>query len=188
MSTANSARTGNPGIVKSIKQRQLLRTWTLLPKAAGTLPIWSGWKVEDHSAQQQDVIVYRVDRSSVPYRFHIQQHGEAVTRLFRTSDSGKYLEDVLPAALAPTILSTYNLCVESKMPAYSTMTVRDRQNRPVDYERLLLPFVTDAADVAIIFASIEAISEHGAFDAIGLMREQASPPAVKNFIIETGTT
>lgn len=113
-------------------------------------------------------------------RFLIRFHGTTIAEVYGSLDCrGKFLDEVVAGSCSMQALAAYHRAVDNGTPVYTIHDITDRNGRPVQYERLLLPFARDGRTVDRILGSFEFICEDGAFDLNGLMVSQPAPPALR---------
>jgi hypothetical protein len=159
-----------PDVVKSVRQRWLLAHWTRLRRER-PLPLWSEIDMAELESCFDDLSILEVLIIDGALRFRIQDHGKNVGAMYRGQCAGKFLEETLPPAKTAMTLETYEHAVRSRLPVYTVSRVRDRENKPVLYERLLLPVSDSGERVFRIIAFLETISIDGAFERRDLMVE-----------------
>lgn len=167
-----------PSAVKSIKQRDFLNTWLRLYARDQQLPKFGEFQPERMSEETADLVIYRVENHCNPPRVIIDSDGSRMANAYGksgTSSIGESLVDYIGPKLAPLVLPVYYECIARRMPVFTISRVVDSHGRPVDYERLLLPF-SDATDVDRILASLKTISEEGSFEIRNLMRTNDALP------------
>lgn len=170
-----------PSAVKSIKQRDFLNTWLRLYAREQRLPKFGEFQPERMSEEAADLVIYRVENDSSPPRVIIDSDGSRMANAYGkggTSSIGESLADYIGPKLAPLVLPVYYECIDRKMPVFTISRVVDSQGRPVDYERLLLPFSGDIG-VGRILASLKTISEEGSFEIRNLMRTNDALPVYR---------
>lgn len=170
-----------PSAVKSIKQRDFLNTWLRLYAREQRLPKFGEFQPERMSEEAADLVIYQVENDSSPPRVIIDSDGSRIANAYGkggTSSIGESLADYIGPKLAPLVLPIYYECIERKMPVFTISRVVDSHGRPVDYERLLLPFSGDIG-VDRILASLKTISEEGSFEIRNLMRTNDALPVYR---------
>ena len=73
--------------------------------------------------------------------------------------------------------AAYRHVAGTAQPVYTVAQTRDRAGKPVDFERLLLPFSRDGAETDRILSALEWVSIEGGFESRELLRSQAVAPA-----------
>jgi hypothetical protein len=164
----------NPTIVKSIKQRDLLKTWLRLYAREQLLPRVEEYKPTRIEEELPDLVFFVVE-SVQPPRLIIQSDGTRMSIAYGNSGKGKYLEEYLGTRLVPLVMPVYQECLRRALPVYSVSNVDDSYGRIVAYERLLLPF-SDGDRVTHIIASLKTFCEDGGFEIRNLMRGNNTLP------------
>ncbi|MGH6768904.1 MAG: PAS domain-containing protein [Xanthobacteraceae bacterium] len=142
------------------------------------LPNWQDLRLEGIAVPLDDLSYTQVIGLDGAARYQIQFHGERIAEAYgRVNCVGKFLDEILPATYRDMALSTYHRAVSGGLPVYTVLDLRDGSGRIVHYERLLLPFSMDGANVERILASLETVSPEGAFENRELMTSPARPPA-----------
>jgi hypothetical protein len=171
-----------PDVVQAINQRWLLKFWRQ-HMGAHRVPQWQAIEAEDLSHMSANLSFLDViggNSGNGDLRFRIRFHGELVGKVFGSPDCrGLFLHESKPEPARAQALAPYRRAVASGRPVYLVHDVADRQGRLVHYERLLLPFARDGANVDRILASFEFICADGAFDGHALMTTLAAPPALR---------
>ena len=85
--------------------------------------------------------------------------------------AGKFLDEVLPDAARARTLETYERAVQSKVPIYTVSQMTDAAERPILYERLLLPLGDSEGRVVRVIALLETISTEGTIERRSLMTD-----------------
>lgn len=182
----NTGRNGEfesstPSAIKSIKQRDLLNTWLRLYAGGQRLPKFSDYQPERMADEAADLVYYKVESGSSPPRITIDSDGSRIANAYGRSgisSIGQDLIDYIGAKLAPVVMPIYYECISRELPVFTISRVVDSNGRPVDYERLLLPFA-DGAGVDRILASLKTISEEGSFEIRNLMRTNDALPVYR---------
>lgn len=169
---------GDPTIVRSIKQRDLLNTWLRLYAPSERLPDVTRFVPERLADEQPDLVYYTVDGSVQPPRLTIQSSGTRMSRAYGDTGKGRLLDEYVGPRMAPIVMPVYYACISRALPAYSISLVNDVEGRPVAYERLLLPF-SNGHGVTDVVASLKTISEDGRFEIKNLLRGHDSLPEPK---------
>lgn len=164
-----------PSVVKSIRQRDLLNTWLRLYVRQQQVPGIGEYQPGRLEEELPDLVYYTVDTARAPPRLTIQSNGTRLSNAYGQTGKGRPLDEYVGARLAPYVMPVYYKCVACGLPVYTIADVDDVYGRVVAYERLLLPFSTDA-NVSHIIASIKTISVDGGFEINNLMRGNDEPP------------
>lgn len=166
-------------VVKAINQRWLLTFWT---RHLGNqrIPRWQAVEAENLSRIKDTLSFLDVIADPAGYQFRIAFHGAVVGQVFGAADCrGKLLYQSLPESLRTQKLAAYRHAVDTGHPVYTIQDVTDRSGRPVQYERLLLPFSNDGQTVSRILTSFEFVCEEGAFARDELMATPTSPSRLR---------
>lgn len=168
----------SPSIVKSIRQRDLLNAWLRLFARDGRVPCRDDFRPERLVEELPDLVFLQVERRSGSPRFVIESDGTRPADAHGSAGKGRYLDEYLGPKLGPSAVAAYEECYRRARPAYTISIVDDICGRPVDYERLLLPF-SEGDGVNTIIASLKTISESGGFELRNLMRARLTAPVLK---------
>jgi hypothetical protein len=168
-----------PDVVRAVNQRWLLKTWKWL-KGTQRIPAWPAMEAEDLSRVSAGLSFLEVSSGDGSARFLVRFHGEAIAKVYGSSDCrGKFLDQIIPAERHAEGLAPYHQVLQTGDPVYTIHDVTDRNGRLVYYERLLLPFTCDGRTIDRIVASFEFICPDGAFDGDALMKSPAVPPTLR---------
>lgn len=159
----------SPGIIRSIKQRDLLNTWLRLYDRLQCPPKFEDYQPERLSDELADTVYYTIDDTYEVPHITIDSDGTRMSNAYGAIGKGRDLDEYLGKKLAPIIIPIYQECIQRRLPVYTVSRVQDMYGLGVDYERLLMPF-TDGDRVTRIVASLKTISEHGSFEIRNLMR------------------
>lgn len=173
-----SFESATPSIVKSIRQRDLLNTWLRLFARDAQLPREADFQPERLDDELPDLVFLRVERGSDEPRFLIERDGIHPIDAYGSPGKGRYLDDYLGPRLGAAAVRIYQECCRRGRPTYTISQFDDVYGRPVDYERLLLPFTTGDG-VGSIIASLKTISESGGFELKNLIRANPTAPSFK---------
>jgi hypothetical protein len=169
----------NPSVVKSIKQRDLLNTWLRLYAREQRLPDIGEYQPARHAEELPDLVYYTAEAATQPPRLTIQSNGTRMSTAYGNTGKGRHLDQYLGPRLAPIVMPVYYECVKRSLPVYTIANIDDIYGRIVAYERLLLPFSKDGAEVTDVIASLKTISEEGGFEIRNLMRGNDTLPTPK---------
>lgn len=170
----------SPDIVKSIQQRWLLGHWRRL-RNGSTLPQAADFDLAAVESCRDDLSVFDVLPHNGAHRFRIVDHGRNVGAMYANQCVGKFLDETLPdVARAPT-LETYEHVVRTGLPVYTVSRMIDAAERPVQYERLLLPFGDRDGRVVRILALLETISSEGTIARKSLL---SNPQTTQQYTIK----
>lgn len=168
-----------PDVVRAINQRWLLKFWKR-HLGAHRVPQWQAVEAEDLNRMSANLSFLDVVGVDGTARYTIRFHGATIGQVYGSADCrGKSLDEIIPPARQAEGLAPYHRVAETGCPVYTIQDITNHEGRVVHYERLLLPFSRDGANVERILASFEFICEDGAFDARDLMKTQSAPPALK---------
>lgn len=170
-----------PSVIKSIRQRDFLNTWLRLYARDQRPPRFADFHPERMADEIADLVTYRVDSTAKPPRIIIDSDGSRMANAYGrdgVSSIGVNLTDYIGPKLAPMVMPIYYACIARELPVFTISRVVDSHGRPVDYERLLLPF-SDGTGIDRILASLKTISEEGAFEIRNLMRTNDALPVYR---------
>lgn len=167
----------NASVVRSIKQRDLLRTWTSLYAREQKTPKAEDFRPDRFEDELPDIFVVAVQYRGDTPRIVIAADSKRMHPAFGPSGKGQTLEDYIGPAIGPLLVPLYVECIRLQRPIYTVWKIADCDGRNVDYERLLLPF-SDGERVTSIFASLKGISENGHFNVTGMMRQKNIEPKI----------
>jgi hypothetical protein len=167
-------QSARPDVIRAINQCWLFKHWNE-SRGPRTLPKWRALESRELTAMSPNLSYTDVVGTDGGARFLIRYHGSRIGEAYGSDCHGKYLDEILPAAFREAALATYRQVVETRHPVYTTVETPDRDGRVVHYERLLLPFGHDGANVDRILASLEMVSPDGAFHASNLMTSGTTP-------------
>lgn len=167
-----------PDVIRSVGQRCLLGWWNRL-RAAARLPLQAALDTEDLAEYAPDMMFCDVVREAGRARLKVRFVGTRLGAAYGRTWLGGFLDEVMPEHLRPSAVASYGKVIEAAQPLYSIIEACDRDGRTVAYERLLLPFSRDGADVDRVVTSVEMISVDGAFESRNLMIKTIAPPAFR---------
>lgn len=159
----------DPGVIRSIKQRDLLNTWLRLYDRGQRPPRFEDYQPERLTDELEDIVYYSIDGAGETPRIIIDSDGTRMSNAYGAIGKGRDLDEYLGKKLVPIIIPIYRECIRRRLPVYTVSQVQDMYGRSVDYERLLMPF-SDGVRITRIVASLKTISEHGGFEIRNLMR------------------
>lgn len=163
-----------PDIVRSVRHRFLLGYWQRLRRKLA-VPRWSALDPEEISRMVDSMQFCDVVEDSGRMRFVVRYCGARIVQAYGECNDA-FLDEKLPPLLRDATLATYTQTVESRKPVYTICKVPDRDGKPVDFERLLLPFARNGETVDRVVAMLEWISVEGGFEGRKLLRGQAQAP------------
>jgi hypothetical protein len=159
-----------PDIVKSVQQRWLLAFWARNWTGA-MLPTVGAFGPDTIESCRDDLTILDVLPHNGAHRFRIVDHGKNVGAMYAGQCNGKFLDEVLPDAARARTLETYERAVQSKLPIYTVSKMTDSAERPILYERLLLPLGDSEGRVVRVIALLETISTEGTIERRSLMTD-----------------
>jgi hypothetical protein len=164
-------------IVKSVRHRWLLKEWEL-GRGSGILPPREHLAREEYNPYRGEFSVFEVRRSET-LRFLLRSHGTFIGKAYGSNCVGKYLDEIVPPELHGQQLEPYRQAVRHRRPVYVSSDTRDLQGKPVQFERLLMPFSADAdgTAAAYVVADFEMISVEGHFSPADMLTAKNSAPS-----------
>jgi hypothetical protein len=170
--------TSRPDIVGSSTQRWLLSYWHRL-RGTRLLPAWQGVESTAELMPLADSLAYAevVGPEDSP-RLLIRYQGARLTESHGGHHVGRFVDEVLPSPYREASLLICEQTIKTKLPVYTIVDLRDRNQRIVHRERLLLPFGGDGVNVDGVLVSIETISPEGKFENRDLMNPPTKKPAI----------
>jgi hypothetical protein len=174
---------GDPSVIRSIRQRVLLNHWLRAARQRQGLPQRGDLRLEAFADELPDMMALDVAGTGDVARFLITHNGSQLGAAYgnksATPDNlhNSYLDDAIGPDRYARVVPTYRVCLARRRPAYSISTVQDADGKDVSYERLLLPFGRDNA-VEQIVGSYKAISIDGSFKVRNLMGLRAGVPTI----------
>jgi hypothetical protein len=163
----------NPSVVRSIRQRDLLQAWIRLFAARKQPPRFDDYNPDRLDDELPELMYYDVDHQGASPRFKIAHEGQRFRDVFGVTGIGQYLDQLDGFVLTEATQNLYREACLRRLPAYSISLVRDREGRPVTWERLLLPFCEDGR-ATVLMASLKPVSTEGRFESRGLMASDQS--------------
>ncbi|WP_234832198.1 hypothetical protein [Rhodopseudomonas palustris] len=110
-------------------------------------------------------------------RFLILHFGSQLAEAVSVDDAqGRHLDEILGPTTRDHILAQYELCRRGRKPVYSIACTTDAHDVPVEYEKLLLPFINNHGEVVSILATTLLISTEGRFERDGIFAHGDFPP------------
>lgn len=168
-----------PDVVGAIHQRWLLKFW-MRHRGLGRVPRWQSVDGESLKPVSDNLSLLDVAAGPDGPRFLIRFHGAAIAEVYGSADCrGKYLDEIVHDRGDGQALAAYRCAAENGAPVYTVHDIADRDGRPVQHERLLLPFARDGETVDRVLASFEFFSPEGAFARERLLVSQLTPPALR---------
>ena len=157
-----------PSVVRSIKQRDLLNLWLRLFARQDHQPRIAEYQPDRIGDELPKLALFTVDRQPSRPQLFFERESTHMAEVYGHASTGQSLDEYLGPELAPMIVPAYVECISRARPIYTIFMVQDVLQRPVSYERLLLPFFQDGL-VTQIVASHHNISADGAFETSELM-------------------
>lgn len=170
-------------IVRSIRHVSLVRNWSRSRSADG-LPHYSAFQPDERSGEAADMIIAEVRRDGDTLTFHCQAAGTRVEKIFDRSMQGQQIRDNVEPRFVAASRPIWQACIAQKMPVYSTLEVKDRDDRPVTIEHVYLPYRLDTPDVGIVVAAFYAWSTEGRFAIEGLLTNLPDPVQFPPVIVD----
>lgn len=164
-----------PDVIRAIGQRALLDWWNRL-RGSAKVPAYTAETPEHLASHAPNLMHCDVVPCEDGLRFRMQVIGSRLVAAYGGSWPGRFLDEALPRRLRQPSRLAYTGVVESEQPGYSILETIDRGGRPVDYERLILPFRAAGPAVDRVLTSVEMVSVEGAFDDQGLMLTRREGP------------
>jgi len=158
-------------VVRAIRQRDLLNKWLSLYTPLQHAPPFEDFDFEYDKESCKTAVLYTVAMEHGHHRFMIDSGGTRLAKAYGATGIGRELSEYLGPKLTSAIMPVYDECLRRKLPVYTVSRVQDRNNRKVDFERLLLPF-GDGTRITRIMALFETISPDGHFEIDKLMRDR----------------
>lgn len=162
-------------VVRSIKQRDLLNIWLRLFAKQEQKPRIADYQPDRIGDELPNLALFAVDRRTAPLRLLFERESTHMATVYGHASTGQTLDEYLGPRLAPMIVPAYLECISRARPVYTIFMTEDVVQRPVSYERLLLPFF-DEGLVTKIIASHHNISTDGAFETNDLMGKGRAIP------------
>ncbi len=163
-----------PDIVRSVRHRWLLNHWQRL-RRTNPVPLWKALDAEDVSRMVDNMQFCDVVDDRGMMRFIVRFCGARIVQAYGECND-EYFDEKLPPLLRDQVLAIYRHTVVARKPVYTICEVPDRDGKPVDFERLLLPFARDGSTVDRILTMLEWVSIEGGFESRKLLRSQAQAP------------
>jgi hypothetical protein len=164
-----------PSAVKSVRHRWLLKEWEF-GRGKLILPLFRHLDREEYNRYRGEFSVFEVRREDA-LRFLLRSHGTFIGKAYGSNCVGKYLDEIVPPELHGQQLEPYRQAVRHRRPVYVSSDTRDTQGKPVQFERLLMPFSEDGAAAACVVADFEMISVEGHFSPDDMLTAKNSAPS-----------
>jgi hypothetical protein len=165
---------GNPAVVRSIKQRVLLNAWLRALRKARTLPSLADFRADGLADEVPDLMRLSVEGDGEKARFRITQEGSRLALIHGGAHidpirrAPRYLDDAIGPERYARDLPCYLECLVRRRPTYSVSHELDGRGREISFERLLLPFGASGG-VEQIIGSCKSISIEGRYRLNSLM-------------------
>ena len=163
-----------PDIVRSVRHRWLLNYWQRL-RGSRAAPLWGALDVDELARMVDNMQFCDVVDDSGRMRFVVRFCGARIVQAYGECND-QYFDEKLPPLLRDQVLAIYRHTAQTGQPVFTVCRVPDRDGKPVDFERLLLPFARDGVNVDRILAMLEWVSVEGGFQSRELLRLQAQAP------------
>lgn len=95
-----------------------------------------------------------IEVGGAPARFRVRLAGTILTAYEGQDDTGRYLDEVIPAAELAGRLAPYRECVQSRQPVLDVPLFPAELHALRVYQRLLLPCAADGGAVDIIILAV----------------------------------
>lgn len=162
-----------PDVVRSPTQRWLLKFW-IRHCDGSPVPRWQTVDPKELSRASDHLGLLDVRPGDQGPRFFVRYSGAAINTANGFDSRGQHLDEVIHPQHREQGLGSYRLAVTSGRPAYTIQEFLDRNERKVEFERLVLPFGADGQTVDRLLTSLEFFCADGAFDQVSL-RDSHSP-------------
>ena len=166
----------SPDIIKSVQQRWLLMIWSRERNDAEA-PRADTFDLARIEPCSDDLSVFDVLPHNGVHRLRVFSHGRNIGRMYASECAGKFLDELLPEATRAPTLATYEHVIQSRRPVYTVSRLADAEDRPILYERLLLPLLGADGSVVRILALLETISTEGTIERRNLLNGPRSAPS-----------
>jgi hypothetical protein len=163
-----------PDVIRSVRHRWLVNHWERL-RGSANVPLWSALDVDDLSRMVENMQFCDVVSSGGRNRFLVRFCGARIVQVYGECND-QFLDDKLPPLLRDATIAVYSKAVSAGQPVYTICRVPDGDGKPVDFERLLLPFARDGSTVDRVLTMLEWVSIEGGFESKRLLRSQAQAP------------
>jgi len=167
-----------PGVVRAINQRWLLKFWKR-HAGDGITPPWSAIEAENLTRLSENLSFLDLTGEGEVKRFQIRKHGAGVAKVYGGDCSGRFLDEVIPRERHKTGLMPYYRAYSTGLPIYTICDVRDKDGRIINFERLILPFSSGGHAVDRIVSCFEFICEDGGFDNAALVKLHQGAPTLR---------
>ena len=165
-----------PGsVMKSIRHRWLLKEWEL-GRAGRPLPLRAYLAREEFNLYRGEFSVFELRHEVAGLRFLLSSHGTFIGRAYGSNCTGKYLDQIV-VELQELQIEPYAQAVRHRRPVYVSSDTRDLAAKPVQFERLLLPFSEDGTTPSCVIADFEMISIEGNFSPADMLTAKNAVPS-----------
>ena len=166
-----------PGsVMKSIRHRWLLKEWEL-GRAGRPLPPRAHLAREEFNLYRGEFSVFELRHEAAGLRFLLSAHGTFIGKAYGSNCVGKYLDQIVPAELQALQIEPYAQAVRHRRPVYVSSDTQDLAAKPVQFERLLLPFSEDGTTPTCVVADFEMISIEGNFSPADMLTAKNAVPS-----------
>jgi hypothetical protein len=114
--------------------------WWNAKRGGRAMPVRADFFAEELAPWWNDMILYEIDRATVPCRFRFRVHGANSVILDGDNFTGRYLDEALPPDMAHPILDCYHAVEAAGRPLYSHGHRPSVRGYDARFERLLIPF------------------------------------------------
>jgi hypothetical protein len=163
-------------VMKSIRHRWLLKEWEL-GRAGRALPLRAHLAREEFNPYRGEFSVFELRHEVAGLRFLLSAHGTFIGKAYGSNCVGKYLDEIVPPELQALQIEPYRQAARHRRPVYVSSDTRDLQAKPVQFERLLLPFSEDGTTPSCVIADFEMISIEGNFSPADMLTAKNSAPS-----------
>ena len=161
--------------VKSISQRNLVLHWQSLPMTDG-LPRFSDFAPSDRAHDPKQLSIWAIDDPA-----GARSYRQLQTSTFLAEAFGKAMLQSIPPTLLPIFKLGIDCCIDSRAVTYMLISTADADGRPIDCERLLLPFSESGQEVTHVVASIQLVSVTGTIDRNTVVDRFAAQAQITQF-------
>ena len=166
-----------PGsVMKSIRHRWLLKEWEL-GRAGRPLPPRAHLAREEFNLYRGEFSVFELRHEAAGLRLLLSAHGTFIGKAYGSNCVGKYLDQIVPAELQALHIEPYAQAVRHRRPVYVSSDTQDLAAKPVQFERLLLPFSEDGTTPTCVVADFEMISIEGNFSPADMLTAKNAVPS-----------
>lgn len=163
-------QTTSSDVIRSVRQQWLLSQWRRA-RGQDAVPAWKKLDPDDLAKMAESLMFCDVSEEEDGIRFLIRFRGARIAETFGPQQA-KYLDDLLPQVIREETLTAYREAVRTRQPVFTIAETHDPSGKPVNLERLVLPFSRDGSAVDRILASLEMVSIEGSFNSRDLLKGQ----------------